>query len=809
MAKIRHNNFIDTLSELANKAAGKGVIQLYTEDESFSGREIIIHGKKVCHFGTTGYLGLEQDERLKRAAIDAILKYGTQFPLSKTYISYPLYKDLEEKLERMYGVPIIVTKNSTLGHLGVIPSVVRDEDGVIFDHQVHWSVQQTGQILKSRGAVVEMIRHNDMNMLEDKIRGLSSRCSKVWYFADGIYSMFGDVAPIAELKELMGRYPQLHLYFDDVHGQSWIGKHGTGFVFNEFDPLPHNVIVFSTLSKSFGASGGIMITSNPDYYQKVKSFGGPLTFSAQLEPASVGAAAMSATIHLTDEIYSLQKELEDKIEYCNELLAKTDLPLVEKNDCPVFYIGAGAPAIGYRFINKLLSAGFYVNMGLFPAVPVKKTGARFTISRHNRYEDIDRLVKAMAEHFPRALEEESYSNNMVRRIFHLPGLDQSVKLKQRHKEGLTLSLYRSIKEIDQHLWNSLMGGKSVYDYGGLQFLERAFSGDKNNANDWQFFYILVRDQYDKPVLATFLTFTLWKDDMLAPASVSIELESRRKEDPYYLSSKVLSIGSLFTEGEQLYLDRSHPEWQLALNMLLVKIEALDGELSPSMTVLRDFEDHDDVFRDEVLRNGFIKIDLPESCILESLDWENEATYLNTLSARSRKHFRKDIAPYIPCFNVTIQDRAATDEIRYFYDLYLNVWKKNFDLNTFSFPMNVITRISEDPNWEFIVLSLKDEYREGTEDAPVAVMFCYKNMGVSYVPAYIGLDYVYTTRYGTYRQMLYQTVLRARELGFEKIDFGLSASFEKKKIGATIIPKVAYVQAKDNYVMEMLGVMQKA
>jgi len=89
------------------------------------------------------------------------------------------------------------------------------------------------------------------------------------------------------------------------------------------------------------------------------------------------------------------------------------------------------------------------------------------------------------------------------------------------------------------------------------------------------------------------------------------------------------------------------------------------------------------------------------------------------------------------------------------------------------------------------------------------MFCYKNMNHTYVPSFIGMDYNFTAEFQVYRQMLYQTIVRAKALGFSKIDFGLSASFEKKKVGAVITPKFAYIQAKDNFSMELMGVMQNA
>ena len=97
MAKIQHNNFLDSVNDVFTDAIDEGVLHLYAEGETFSGRTIGVKNRQLFHFGTTGYLGLEQDPRLKEAAVNAIRRYGTQFPLSKSYISNPLYKQLEKK----------------------------------------------------------------------------------------------------------------------------------------------------------------------------------------------------------------------------------------------------------------------------------------------------------------------------------------------------------------------------------------------------------------------------------------------------------------------------------------------------------------------------------------------------------------------------------------------------------------------------------------------------------------------------------------------------------------------------------------
>lgn len=805
MAKIKHNNFLDTVDGVFSDATKAGVLHLYAQGDSFGGRRIKVNDKDLLHFGTTGYLGLEQDSRLKNAAARAIFKFGTQFPLSKTYISHPLYKELEEKIRAMYGYPVVITKNSTLGHIGVIPTAVRDEDGVILDHQVHWSVQNATQLLKVRGVPVEMIRHNNLNMLEDKIRHLSSKCRKIWYMVDGVYSMYGDCSPIPELMELCNKYPQLHLYFDDVHGMSWIGRNGTGYVLHMLEKLPENTLLFGTLSKTFGASGAVLVCPDVKMYRKIKNFGGPLTFSAQLEPASVAAASASADIHLSPEIYELQKELFHKIEYFNLLLENTELPLVEKNNCPVFYIGTGMPITGYKLVRRLMQEGLFVNLGIYPGVPVKNTGMRITVSRHNEKEDIKRLVEAMVYHYPRALEETHTTPNRVRRAFRMPLV--GVGQKTEGPRGLYLQQENTIGRVNKKEWNALFAGKGVFDWDGLMFLEKAFCDNAKPEHNWSFYYFMIRDRNGKPLLATFFTMALWKDDMLAPVSVSLKLEEKRREDPYHLTSQVLGMGSLFTEGQHCYLDTEHSQWQEAVRLLLEKLEKLDQKKDTSMLVLRDFADEEHL--NQVFHNrGFIKMAMPDSCVVEDLSWKGAEAYVASLSSRSRKHFRKEVGPYEKFFDVNIRETVTKSKMSVYMQLFENVRNNNFGLNMFSFPEKLFEGMSQSPFWEFMELSLKKEFNKQKDDVTLGVMFCYKNGNHTYVPAFIGMDYAYAREYQLYRQMLYQTVKRAGKLGFRRIDFGLTASFEKRKIGAKIIPKVAYIQAKDNFSMELMGAMRE-
>jgi hypothetical protein len=542
-------------------------------------------------------------------------------------------------------------------------------------------------------------------------------------------------------------------------------------------------------------------------YAKIKNFGGPLTFSAQLEPASVAAAIASADIHLSKEIYSLQADLMDRIHYFNKLLSKSDLPLVEQNNSPVFYIGTGMPVTGYNFVNRMMKEGYFVNLGLFPAVPVKNTGVRITISRHNEKEEIKGLVEAMQYHYPKALEATYTNDQKVRSAFNLPIIEKG-KISKKTKVQLNVQYFNTITKIPKNDWDLLLGKYGIFDWRGLQFLEALFAKNSKKETNWKFHYFIIRDLMDKPILATFFTFSLWKDDMLAPESVSRKVEEIRKQQPYHLCSDVLGMGTLCTEGNHLYLDTAHPLWHEALHHLLDELEKLDCKLKAKMLVFRDFT-KDEKLEEFFHNHGFIQVTMPDTSNIPKLNWKDRDTYISKLSKRSRSHFRRDIEPYEERFKVEVMNRIDPHEHARLFYLFENVRQNNLGLNTFPFPKKIFRLMNDHPNWEFITLRLKAAYSKDGKEPMVGVMFCYKNIDKTYVPAFIGMDYEYAKIHQVYRQLLYQTVKRAGEMGCNSIQFGMTAAFEKRKLGAVTISKVAYIQSKDNYNLELVGMLENS
>jgi 7-keto-8-aminopelargonate synthetase-like enzyme len=416
--KSKHAQALETIGLIVEKLIPLGITHQSPEDDYFDGRIVHIRGHRLINFSSCSYLGLELDERLKEGAIDAVRRYGTYFSSSRAYLTTKLYVELEEMLEQIFEKPVLLATSTMLGHVSNIPVLVGDEDAVILDHSVHASVQTCCEMLKARQIPVEMIRHSNMDMLEEKIKKFKDSHEKVWYFADGVYSMHGDLLPVKEVYELLDRYENFYLYADDVHGMGWTGKNGSGAVRAQ---APHHPKLFlaTGLSKSFAAFGGVLVYPDEKMKNIVKYFGKTMTFCAPVQPPNLGAAVASAKIHLSPEIYVLQQRLLGKIKLFKSLARAYDLPLYSDAMTPVNFICMGKPEAGYFMVQELINRGFYTSISCYPSVPYNQTGIRVPVTLHHSDEDIEAIIKTMAEIYPRALEISGATIKDVYRAFKL------------------------------------------------------------------------------------------------------------------------------------------------------------------------------------------------------------------------------------------------------------------------------------------------------------------------------------------------------------------------------------------------------
>ncbi len=806
--------FISIIDNMVNSAVEQKIIHLSVTSQQLAGCNIEVDGCSLVNFGSCSYLGLEFDARLRAGVIDAVTRYGTQFASSRAYISAPQYFELETLLAELFQAYPLVSASTTLGHLAAIPVLVGPQDALILDLQVHHSVQLATSQCRLKGCPVEIIPHSRMDALENMIKEFRKKgVQRIWYFADGVYSMYGDFAPIDDIISLLNKYDNFYLYIDDAHGMSWKGKRGRGYVLGQRDIHPKMVVAVS-LCKAFAAGGAAIIFPNEEWKNIVRNCGSTLIFSGPMQPPMLGAAVASAKIHLTDEIATLQNELYEKIEYFNQLVDKYNLPLLSKDHTPIRFIGLGLLHVTNNMIQRLMKEGFYTNSAGFPAVPIKRSGIRIVINRHQTYADIEKLIQAISYHLPLALKENKYTLDFIKTFGDaLPNkqdfLDKekssSADLQEKSKEKLRLISAITIEAIPREIWDERLGNRGAFTWENLQFLEKIFSNTQQPENNWRFHYFIVKDNNDEIVLLSFFISALSKDDMFSPRAVSekIEQERLRRGDAYYFSSQILQMGSLLSEGNPLFLDKSKA-WQAALKILLSYLSDEQEERQLATVLFRDLPPDDDEMKQLMLQQGYVCTPLPDVHIIEN-KYSDYASYLNDLPKKKRRFIREEVLSKEQHYKLEILDNntriPTQQELDYFYQLYKNVKNHSFDVNVYDLPKNIFSECLKTSCWEILVLYLKEG--EDNREIPVAMGACLKTP-TTYCFMVVGFDYNYIKLHGVYKQMLHQVTKRAIELKLEKIFLGMTDAMQKSRFGARAQEVVAYSQTMEIYKMEVLA-----
>jgi 7-keto-8-aminopelargonate synthetase-like enzyme/predicted N-acyltransferase len=805
------NKSLAVIDDIITTGVQRKILHLTTTDNTLCGNTIHLNEqgieRAVINFGSCSYLGLEFNPELRNASKEAIDNYGTFFSTSRTYLSSRYYQELEGMFEQIFDANTVVTPTTTLGHFSAIPVVVGDEDAILLDHQVHNSVHMAVNLVKTKGVYTELIRHNRMDLLEDKIKALRQRYKRIWYMADGIYSMFGDASPVADVYALMEKYPELHYYVDDAHGMSCFGKHGSGYVLSQ-KPMHERMVLVTSLAKGFGSGGAVLAFPNKELARKVRTCGGPMITSGPLQPAILGAAIASAKIHLSNQIYEFQESLHENIKFAKLLITKHGLPLISESNSPVFFIGVSLPKIGYSLVQKMLHAGYYVNLGIFPAVPMKNTGVRFTITRLHTFKQIEEMISAFAFYFNKVLLEENVDITDIYRAFKLlPPLQKKVEhilSSMQNRNDLVVMHTNSISQIAPVEWNRLLGDRSNFNWAGLKSMEDIFSSNIFPQDHWDFDYLIIRDLQGSPILATFLTTALYKDDMLASEGVSLQVEKKRKAgDPYYLTSKVVATGCLLSAGNHVYIDYSSPLWKEAMGVFLERVSELQEKYDAQSAMIRDFPVSDSDMDAFLCDNGYFKIAMPDNHTISDLNWTDEKEYLDHLPKKSRQDIKREVLSHEHKYDITFNGQISASDIDHYYHLYLEVYKRSLHLNTFALPYKLFEQIAQDPNWEIMTLRLKPEFDSSPERNPIAVTFSYKTEQ-NYNAMILGMDYNFLEEHKCYKQNIYQLIKRAKELGKSALQLGYSASHVKRNFGASPIASVAYMQTRDNYSMEVIS-----
>lgn len=408
---------LEWVNDTFNTGQKLGIFKARVTDQQLNGRTVTVNsGKEVIFFGNCSYLGLEINPEIQDAAIDAIRRYGTFFSSSRSFIGLDLNEQLEEQFEKIFERPVNICPTTTLGHISNLPILVDRKDAIIMDVFVHQCVQTAVALCKSEGSHVEFLRHSQLDLLEEKINQLKDKHRNIWYMIDGVYSMFGDGAPMKELEYLMNKYEQLHVYVDDAHGMSWAGPKGSGYVLSQIK-YHEKLFLGASLSKGAGVGGAVMVYPDRKIKETIKNCGSTMVFSGPMHPSTIVSALKSVEIHLRPDFGDRQLAIKQRIEYFIKRSRQLNIPLIGEYLTPIFFIGVGSIENGIMFTTALIEAGFFVDIASFPSVPLKNTGLRITVTNHVSIEDIDSLLVFLSDFITKMESEGKFDREEVRKAF--------------------------------------------------------------------------------------------------------------------------------------------------------------------------------------------------------------------------------------------------------------------------------------------------------------------------------------------------------------------------------------------------------
>lgn len=403
----------DELYHSIKRFQGFGCGCLYFENQEYHGRLLTVDNQELVNLANCSYLALEKHEALIRGSQDALLRYGTQNSMSRNILSNPLYRKAELLLSEIFNGHPIIYSSTTQAHYSALPLLVQENDAIILDAFVHNSVRTASELCRAKGTFVIISKHNDVDHLQYIISRLKREGYRnIWYCADGVYSIHGDVCDVKGLHSLLDKEENFYAYVDDAHGVGWTGTNGSGYVIGNFGLHP-KMIVTGSLSKSFATSGGFIIVKDEKIADYLKLRGNTFIFSIPMAPAVLGAIVASLELHLSTLINNYQNDLSGIINYFRKKCQEYSIPIFSNDVTPIQFIKIGSNDQVIEFQRHLVNLGFFAPIAAFPAVRANEGGLRFSISRHLTHADIDNLItglqKSIISNHPEE-KDNSYSN---------------------------------------------------------------------------------------------------------------------------------------------------------------------------------------------------------------------------------------------------------------------------------------------------------------------------------------------------------------------------------------------------------------
>ena len=361
------------------------------------GPEIRVEGRDraVLNFCANNYLGLSGDPKLLAAAQQTLHEWG--YGLSSVRFicgTQALHLQLEKRVAEFLGLDDAILYASCFdANGGVFETLLGAEDAIVTDRLNHASIIDGVRLCKAKRLVFE---HMDMGDLEAKLKEAAGARFRL-VVTDGVFSMDGDVAPLAEICDLADRHRALVLV-DDSHATGFMGRTGRGTP--EHCGVAGRVdIITTTFGKALGGALGGCTAGRRAVIDLLRQRSRPYLFSNSLAPVITGATIRA--LELLSESTELRDRLERNTKAFRERMTGAGFeirpgvhPIV-----PIMFsrFAPDDAPLAQRFARALLDEGIYVKGFFFPVVPRGQSRIRVQLSAAHTADHIDRAVEAFTK----------------------------------------------------------------------------------------------------------------------------------------------------------------------------------------------------------------------------------------------------------------------------------------------------------------------------------------------------------------------------------------------------------------------------
>ncbi|MCU0798248.1 MAG: aminotransferase class I/II-fold pyridoxal phosphate-dependent enzyme [Candidatus Thermoplasmatota archaeon] len=351
------------------------------------GHIVRIAGKETVMLGSNNYMGMTEHPDVKRAAIEAIEKYGVGCTGSR-YLNGTLdiHLEMEEKLADFMGTEsALMFSTGYQTNVGTISSLASSEDYVLSDQFNHASIVDGVRLARTNAVVY---KHNDMGDLRKCLSEIPKEAG-VLEVTDGIFSMEGTIAKLPEIVGICAP-EDVMVMVDDAHSIGVLGPHGEGTAAHFGLKVD---ITMGTFSKSFASMGGF-IAGNEDLLMNIKHSSRTLIFSAAPPPSNV-ATAMKAMEIIRDEP-ERRRTLWRNADYLKKGLKQLGFD-IGHTDSPIIPVIIGEEPYTVGWWRQLLDRGVYTNPVIYPATPRDRCLLRNSLMATHTLEDLDLVLNAYEE----------------------------------------------------------------------------------------------------------------------------------------------------------------------------------------------------------------------------------------------------------------------------------------------------------------------------------------------------------------------------------------------------------------------------